>query len=323
MRVSYQQQKNKLTLLVVPDVGPSHLGRNWLEHIHIDWPQIHRLHSPPDQRIKSVLDRYHAVFSGNLGKITGVPATLHVEPSQPPRFYKARSVPYSLKNKVEAELTHLQESGVISPVQFSDWAAPTVPVVKQDGNIRICGDYKLIVNAVSPTDPYPLPWIEDLFASLSGGKTFTMLDLAYAYQQVPLSEDSQMYTTINTHKGLFLYNRLPFGVASAPGIFQRTMECLLQDVPHVCVYLDDILVTGPTDEAHLSTLNEVLSHLDKAGIRLKHSKFTFMLPSVEYLGHQISAADLQPTDSKVKALKEAPVPRNVSQLKSFLGLLNY
>ena len=254
------------------------------------------------------------MFSGNLSEITGAPATLHVDPSQPPRFYKARPVPYSLKNKVEAELTRLQESGVISPVQFSDWAAPTVPVVKQDENIRIFGDYKLTVNAVSPTD---------LFASLSGGKTFTTLDLAHAYQQVPLSEDSRKYTTINTHKGLFQYNRLPFRVASAPGIFQRTMESLLQDVPHVCVYLDDILVTGPTDEAHLSTLNEVLSRLDKAGIRLKRSKCAFMLPSVEYLGHRISAAGLQLTDSKVKALKEAPVPRNVSQLKSFLGLLNY
>ncbi len=90
---------------------------------------------------------------------------------------------------------------------FSEWAAPIVPVVKRDGNVRICGDYKLIVNTVLKTDPYPLPRIEDIFASLSGGKTFTKLDLEHAYQQVPLTEAAQKYTTVNTHKGLFQYKR--------------------------------------------------------------------------------------------------------------------
>ena len=165
----------------------------------------------------------------------GAAATLHVDSSQQPCFYRARPVPYSLQTKVEAELTRLQDKGVISPVQFSDWAAPIVPVVKRDGSIRICGDYKLTVNAVSKTDPYPLPRIEDIFASLSGGKLFTKLDLAYAYQQIPPMKDSKRYTTINTPKGLFQYNRLPFGVASAPAIFQRTMDSLLQGLPCVCL----------------------------------------------------------------------------------------
>lgn len=124
--------------------------------------------------------------------------------------------------------------------------------------MRICGDYKLTVNAVSKTDHYPIPRIEDIFASLSGGKAFTKLDLEHAYQQVPLTEEAQKYTTVNTHKGLFQYLRLPFGIASAPGIFQRIMETTLQDLPHVCVYLDDILVTGPTEKEHLATLGEVL-----------------------------------------------------------------
>ncbi len=82
---------------------------------------------------------------------------------------------------------------------------PIVPVVKRDGNVQICGNYKLTVNAVSETDPYPLPRIEDIFASLAGGKDFTKLDLEHAYQQVPLSEEARKYTTVNTHKGLFEY----------------------------------------------------------------------------------------------------------------------
>ena len=323
LNVSYQKQNHRLSIQVVPGKGPTLLGRDWLEKIQLNWHGIHQLCTPPTISVQQVLDRYPAVFNGKLGQIASASTPLHVDPSQQPRFFKARPVPYSLRTKVEAELTRLQEEGVIKPVTVSEWAAPIVPVVKRDGTIRICGDYKLTVNAVSKTDPYPLPRIDDIFASLSGGKAFTKLHLAHAYQQVPLTEEAQKYTTVNTHKGLFQYLRLPFGIASAPGIFQRTMETILQDIPHVCVYLDDILVTGPTEEQHLATLEEVLRRLNTAGIRLKRQKCAFMLPSIEYLGHRISADGLQPTDSKVKALKQAPVPANVSQLKSFLGLLNY
>ena len=129
--------------------------------------------------------------------------------------------------------------------------------------------------------------------------------------------------TINTQKGLFQYTRLPFGVSSAPAIFQRIMDNLLQGIPQVCVYLDDILVTGKSTEEHLKNLEEVLSRLRNAGMRLKRSKCAFLLPQVEYLGHQISEKGLQPTTQKLRAIVEAPAPNNVSQLKSFLGMINY
>ena len=189
--------------------------------------------------------------------------------------------------------------------------------------MRICGDYKITVNRVAKVDNYPLPRIEDLFASLTGGKHFSKLDLAHAYQQIPLHEDSKQYVVINTHKGLYQYNRLPFGVASAPAIFQKTMEGVLQGIDHVTVYLDDILVTGKNEEEHLHNLEKVLIRLQQAGMRLKKKKCAFMLPCVEYLGHTISAHGLQSTSEKVKAIKEAPVPTNVQQLRSFLGLINY
>ena len=198
-----------------------------------------------------------------------------------------------------------------------------VPVVKQDGSIRICGDYKLTVNQVADTDTYPLPKREDLFALLSGGKTFSKFDLLHAYQQVPLDEDAKEYTTINTHKGLYHYKHLPFGVASAPSIFQQTIETILQGISHVTVYLDDILITGKTQEEHLTNLEEVLSRLEKANIHLKLTKCAFFLASVDYLGHRIAAQGLQPLNGKVKAIRDAPAPQNVSQLKSFLGSLTY
>ncbi len=101
------------------------------------------------------------------------------------------------------------------------------------------------------------------------------------------------------------------------------MESILQGLPQVCVYIDDILLTGPSDAAHLETLDKVLCRLKDAGVYLKREKCRFMLPSVEYLGHRISSEGLQPTEAKIKALKQAPVLCNISQLKSFLGLVNY
>ena len=187
------------------------MGRGWISRFRLDWENLNTVRATPNSRIQEVLERHSNVFKEELGHIKGAPVSLHVDSNQQPRFFKVRPVPYALRTKVETELSRLQGQGVIEPVSFSDWAAPIVPVVKGDGTIRICGDYKLTVNAVAKTNSYPPPRIEDIFASLSNGKTFTKLDLAHAYQQIPVAEDAKKLTTINTHKGLFQYTLLPFG----------------------------------------------------------------------------------------------------------------
>lgn len=165
---------------------------------------------------------------------------------------------------------------------------------------------------MSKLDTYPIPKVEDLFAKLAGGKTFTKLDLSQAYQQLPLDEDSRQYVVINTHKGLFRYTRLPYGISSAPGIFQRTMENLLNGIPGVQVYIDDILVTGETTEDHLRSLEEVLRRLEKAGLRVKKSKCRFMQPSIIYLGHLIDADGIHPLSEKVRMHLNQRMFRNYS-----------
>ncbi len=122
---------------------------------------------------------------------------------------------------MEQEIECLEKQGIIEAVPSSDWAAPVVPVVKEDGLVRLCGDYRLTINQASKVDAYPIPKVEELFATLAGGKTFSKLDLQQAYLQLPMEENSKAYTTVNTNKGLFQFTRLPFGISSAPGIFQR------------------------------------------------------------------------------------------------------
>lgn len=283
--LNHRNQSKELPLLIVKEDGPTLLGRDWLTELtlNVDWSSLHCVQVR--KSLSTVLDKYSAVFNNELGKTKDYVATLQVDPTVEPKFYKARSVSFAMNQKVEAELDRLLATEVIEPVKYSSWAAPVVPVMKQDGSIRLCGDFKLTLNKAARPDIYPLPHIDELFATLGGGKTFSKLDLSNAYQQLLFAEDSKVYTTINTHKGLFRFTRLPFGASAAPAIFQRVMETLLKGIPNVSVYLDDILNSGNSDKAHLDNLETVLTQLGAASFHLKQSKCMFFLPEVEYLGH--------------------------------------
>ena len=258
-----------------------------------------------------------------MGTVKDIKAHIQLNPNSQPKFHRARTVPMALRQKVEEELNRLEQAKIIEPVRYSQWAAPVVPVIKTDGSIRLCGDYRTTVNHSAKLDPYPLPRIEDLLASLAGGKVFSKLDLSHAYLQVMLDEESKHLVTVNTHKGLFRFNRLPFGVSSAPAIFQRIMEGILKGIPGVSIYLDDILITGKSEEQHLANLEQVLKQLEVSGMRLKRDKCCFNMPGVTYLGHRIDKEGLHPTEAKTKAILQAPAPKNVTELRAFLGLLNY
>ena len=155
---------------------------------------------------------------------------IHVDAHATLRFNRARNVPHAIREQVKEALCKLVDAGIVEPVRHSEWAAPIVPILKADGSIRVCGDYKIAVNQVAKPDSYSLPWVNDLLARLGRAKIFSKLDMSQAYQQLALDEQSKPFVTTNTHKGLFQYNRLPFGVSAAPAIFQRTMENLLQDM---------------------------------------------------------------------------------------------
>ncbi|RXN12978.1 putative protein K02A2.6-like protein [Labeo rohita] len=287
--VDIQNVKKQMTMVVVDGGGPNLLGRGWLKDFGLLPQLVNQVTAVPSWKLVDVLDRHAEVFKEELGQLKGTTAKIHVNPEAQPRFCKPRRIPFAVKSLVEAELQRLVEEKIIEPVQFAEWAAPIVPVKKPDGSIRICGDYKLTVNRASSVEQYPIPKVEDLFAQLAGGQKFSKLDMSHAYQQIMLDESAKKYVTVNTHK----------------------------------LYLDDILVTGANDEEHLKNLEEVLRRLKTSGLRLKRSKCEFLGEEVIFLGHQISAAGVQPVAEKVQAIQEAPTPQTVSELRAYLGLLNY
>lgn len=198
-----------------------------------------------------------------------------------------------------------------------------VNILKGEREVRICGDFKLTVNPQLDVDQYTLPTADDLFTTLNGGQKFTKLDSRHAYEQLVFNEKSRQYVTIHTHKGLYRYKRLPYGITSAPAIFQKQMEIQLGRIPGICVFLDDVLVTAEDDTTHLERLHEVLTRRKDRGLRLAKTKCLFMQDKVDYLGHTVSGSGVSTMSKKVQAVHEAPIPKNVSELRSFLGLVNY
>ena len=334
VHVDYNGQHHEGPVYVVRTDGPALFGRDWLRHIRVDWSNIHRLAqaqpfpsgqlSPSTQRrLNKLLERHAVVFGEDRGHLRHTKGHLHLVEGATPRFCKARPLPYALRDKVATELDRLEHDGILTKVSWSEWATPVVSVPKKDGSVRICGDFKVSLNKQLRVDQYPLPRVDDVFASLAGGQRFSKIDLRQAYLQMEMDDTSKKFLVLNTHKGLYRLNRLAFGIASAPALWQRAMDQLLQGTADTHCILDDILITGVDDEHHLANVKAVLQRLEDAGLRANRLKCSFMQPKIEYCGHEVSEDGLHKMPTKVDAICQAPVPQSVPQLRSFLGLVNY
>ena len=177
---------------------------------------------------------------------------------------------------MESELQRLVNLGVLTPIDKAEYSnTPLVAVLKPNGAVRICGDFKVSLNPHLNAQRYPLPTVTEVLQTAAGGQRFFKIDLADAYLQVELDEESRKYVVITTHKGLFQMNRLAFGLSAAPAIFQSIIEQILRPVQRAQPYLDDVLVTGKTTTEHLANLRLCFDRLRDAGIRLKKEKCSF------------------------------------------------
>ena len=323
VELEYGGRRGKGDLYVFDKGGPALMGRDWLYKLGII-KEIVKINSlKVEDKVRELHDEFSDVFEEGIGTYKGEKMKLDIKQDCRPKFVKSRPIPFALKDRVSGELDRLVEQGILTPVKSSEWATPIVPVFKSTGKLRICGDYKITINPVLEIDRYPLPRIEEMFAKLEGGEKFTKIDLKQAYQQVMLDDKSKKLLTINTHKGLFQYERVPFGISSAPGMFQRTMEQVVGGIDGVLVFIDDILVTGKNNEEHLLRLKTVLSRLQEKGLRVQRDKCEFFKDSISYLGYVIDSKGLHAAQDKVEAIKNAPEPIDKSQVQSFLGLVNY
>ena len=211
--------------------------------MNLDWKEIAKVNTVTTaakstrKQLDKLIQQYKDVISDKLGHCKQAKAKLYMKEDAIPKFHRLRPLPLALKAKVEKELECQNETRDHAESGCLRVGMPIVPVVKPSGALRLCGDYKVTVNPQLQVNQYPLPRPEELYAALNGGQKFTTLDLSEAYLQIELEEGAKVYTTINTHKGLYCFNRLPYGIASAPAIFQCLMEQILPKLPGVVCYI--------------------------------------------------------------------------------------
>ncbi|XP_015680545.1 uncharacterized protein K02A2.6-like, partial [Protobothrops mucrosquamatus] len=306
LKVQFKEFEGPLDVIVVEGHRTSLIGLDWFDALGIHVTGIHRTQAAD---LSLVCQEFADVFSHELGKYKGPPITLHLNPTVTPVRIKPRRVPFVLKTKIDAELDKLVQQGVLQPVDSSRWETPIVTPLKANGEVHICADYKCTINRALQQHSYPVPVVSHILASLQGGHIFAKLDLAQAYQQLPVDDATAEAQTIVTHRGAFREKCLQFGVSVAPGLFQGVMERTLKGIPGVCLYFDDVLIAGESVEKLAERLRAVLQRFHEAGLKLKRQKCKIGVASTEFLGFCIDAEGIHPAESKLKAIQLAPRPQ--------------
>ena len=192
------------------------------------------------------------VFSEGLGRCTKMTAKIKLKENVQPVFRKKRSIPFAAIDKIDKELERLMQCGVLSKVDYSDWPAPVVYVKKKSGEIRVCADFSTGLNSAIEDHHYLLPSPEEIFTKLNGSRYFLKIDLSEAYPQIHTDDESPKLLCISTHRDLFKYECLPFGVKTAPAVFQQIMDTMIAGLDFATAHVDDILVKSNSIEEHKS-----------------------------------------------------------------------
>ena len=228
-----------------------------------------------------------------------------------------------MREKVESKLKELEDPDVIEKVEGSTpWVSALVPIPKSNNDIRLCVDMRCANKAIQ-RERFPLPNIDETLEQINGASVFSKLDLAQAFRQVELESDSRFITTFATNNGLYRYERLFFGVNSAPETYQRIIQQVIQDIPGCKNIIDDIIIYASNQQEHDKILRMLLTRLREKGLTLNRNKCEFNKSELKFMAHTLSNSGIKIADDKVKAVKDTPPPTNPSEVKSFLGLINF
>ena len=290
----------------------SKADKQQLEGLLLDWDDVFALN---DSELGETNLVTHNIDTGNAKPVQTLP----------------RCLPYALRKELEDEMANLLATGCIEP-STSPYASALVLVRKTVGGLHVYVDYRGVnkddvVDKYPVMDKYPIPCIDELndMVGRNRPKIFTSLDLMRGYHQVRMDDKSKHKTAFVCHMGLFQFQQMPFGLTNSPTTFQRLMSQLFsgKEWEFVSVYLDDMLIASQSMEEHVEHIQKVLLRLKESGLRLKPSKCTFTTEEIEYLGHTLTPEGVKPNATKVEAVSKFPTPKNIKELKSFLGVANF
>lgn len=312
-----------IRLVEVDNIEASQVGRTYVDSQREEKALL-MLGDRKNEQLDILLRKFKGIFMAStfdLGFTKVVQHEMNIVGG--PVMLQPRRQPMHLEQKLDELVTNLLEARVIRKCK-SAWNAPLVIVAKKDGSIRMCVDYRGL-NAITEKISFPMPDTRFLLDCLADSKYFTSIDLGQAYYQVGMAKEIQEVTAFSTRQGQFCFNRLPFGLATAPATFQRMMHSMLDGIlfKGVVVYLDDILVYGKDKEEHNNRLEEVFRRIQLAGLRINPEKCNLYKEELTFLGHTVSASGIKTNDKKIKEIQDAEIPVCAKQLRSFLGMTNY
>ena len=275
-----------------------------------------------DNVVNEILKRYNTVFEG-VGKLKNFQLKIPLDTSVEAVCQNVRRIPYHLREKLSTKLKELEKLGIVEKTSGpTKWASPVIVVPKPDDDIRLCVDMRR-ANLAVKRERYPIPTIEELLQEMNQSKIFSKLDVKWAYHQIELKPESRDITTFVTHEGLYRYKRLMFGISCASEMYQRTMQQTLAGCKGVRNIMDDIIIFASSEEEHKEGLEAVLQRIQENGLTLNKKKCRLNMPKLEFMGHVLSAKGIAPEEAKIEAVASAREPKSASEVRSFLGLVNY
>ena len=274
---------------------------------------------------ESLIKKFQEVFAEEVGQLDGE-YHIKIDPTVSPVQHPPRRVPASVREQLKSELQRLTERDILAPVTApTPWVSSLVVVPEKDGRLRLCLDPKDLNQAIQ-REHYPLPTIEDVATCLHGAKVFSKLAVRNGFWHVKLDDSSSDLTTFNTPFGRYRWKRMPFGIRSAPEVFQRRMHEPIEGMPHVEVVADDFVVVGygetmeQATQDHDKTLMAFLQLCQDRGLKLNTEKLKLRQIQVSFIGHVATGDGLQVDPAKVKAIRDMPAPTDKAGVQRLLGL---
>ena len=296
------------------------LGLETSEKMNL-FQRVHEVEKGESKTINGLIDEYKDTF-GSLGCFESE-HHIEVDPKVEPIVSPPRRIPLAQRKKLSTKLEEMERDGVIKKVEDpTEWVNPMIIVNKPDGSIRICMDPKRLNSAIK-REHFQLPTMEELTLEMNEAKYFTKLDASSGFWQIPLDESSSYLCTFATPFGRYRFCRLPFGIKSAPEVFQKEVLRHFGDLPGVVNFEDDLCVWSKTLEEHVERLKKVFERARKCGIKFNRKKCEFAKIFLPYLGHILTQDGIKVDDNKVFAIQNMPIPQNKEELMRFLGMVTY
>lgn len=310
----YKGQKHNIEFEITQQDVPAILGGA----ICLKLGLVKRMHNVGKEN--DILEQYSDLFNG-LGCLPGQ-HHIQIDPKVTPVVHAPRRIPVALRDRVIEELKRMEKLGVIArQTEPTEWVNSMVTVVTPK-KIRICMDPKDLNEAIK-REHYPLLTVEEVVSRMPNAKLFSVLDANQGFWQIKLDDDSSKLCTFNTPIGRYRFLRLPFGISSAPEVFQRAVAQMIEGLDGVVNIIDDLLVWGDSKEEHDHRLKKLLDRTREFNLKLNKNKCFVRTTEIKYIGHKLSDIGLKPDEEKVRAVTQLPSPQNKQELLRFMGMIQY